>query len=657
MKYLLGFLLFLIPLISSAQKQGQTLIDSLLRELPTAKEDTNKVLILNKIAGMMWAYNPDDGIKYGQQSAALAEKLNWPSGMANAIMAVGVNYRYKTDYAKALENYQRALKINESISNKTGIASVYVNMCILFIDQSDYTQALDYGFKGLKINEELNNKTNTARTLTNIGLIYDDQGDYAKALEYHTKALKMYEQLNDKNSIAIGLSNIGLIYQEEKNYDQALEYQLRSMKICEEMGNNAVLSKVLCYLGIIYSKLHDYPKALENMEKSLKIDEDLGNKAGIAEKIENIGRTYLAVATDTTEAAKGKDIRGTKQENLKKAINYLSWAATIHRDIGDIKDLSQDYHDLSEALELSGDDKNALQAHKLYMINKDSVFSEQNKENIARLDTKRELDLKDKQIQIDKLDIAKKRSERIFFIAGILLLLSVILFVYRNYSLQKRSNILLSREKKRSEDLLLNILPSEVATELKEKGSSEAKSFDNVTVLFADFVNFTGMGEKMPPKELINELHTCFKAFDNIIDGYNIEKIKTVGDAYLVVSGLPVPDLLHAVHITHAAMQINNFMLERKAELGDKTFEVRIGIHSGSVVAGIVGVKKFAYDIWGDTVNVAARMEQNSLPGKINISQTTYDLVKNKFICNYRGEIEAKNKGLLGMYFVEGISA
>jgi len=249
------------------------------------------------------------------------------------------------------------------------------------------------------------------------------------------------------------------------------------------------------------------------------------------------------------------------------------------------------------------------------MINKDSVFSEQNKENIARLDTKRELDLKDKQIQIDKLDIAKKRNERIFFIAGIMLLLLVILFVYRNYSLQKRSNILLSGEKKRSEDLLLNILPAEVADELKEKGTSEAKSFDNVTVLFADFVNFTGMGEKMPPKELINELHICFKAFDNIIDGYNTEKIKTVGDAYLVVSGLPVPNVLHAEHITHAAIHINDFMQQRKAQLGDKTFEVRIGIHSGSVVAGIVGVKKFAYDIWGDTVNVAARMEQKQPAG------------------------------------------
>jgi class 3 adenylate cyclase len=211
----------------------------------------------------------------------------------------------------------------------------------------------------------------------------------------------------------------------------------------------------------------------------------------------------------------------------------------------------------------------------------------------------------------------------------------------------------LKAEKKKSDDLLNNILPEEVADELKQRGTSSARFFDHVTVLFTDFVNFTKAGERMSPQELVDELNTCFKAFDEIISKYNIEKIKTIGDAYLAVCGLPVADDLHATHATLAALEIKQFMIDRKQKLGDKTFEVRIGIHSGSVVAGIVGVKKFAYDIWGDTVNTAARMEQNSEPGKINISQTTYELVKDKFNCTYRGEITAKNKGELNMYFVE----
>ena len=208
-------------------------------------------------------------------------------------------------------------------------------------------------------------------------------------------------------------------------------------------------------------------------------------------------------------------------------------------------------------------------------------------------------------------------------------------------------------QKRRSDDLLLNILPAEVAEELKETGSASAKLFDNVTVLFTDFINFTKASERMPPQGLIDELDTCFKAFDEITTRYKIEKIKTIGDAYLAVGGLPSPDAAHAEHIVGAAIEIINFMQERAARLGNQTFEIRIGIHTGSVVAGIVGVKKFAYDIWGDTVNTAARMEQNSDAGKINISQTTYDLVKHKFSCEYRGELEAKGKGMMKMYYIK----
>jgi len=212
----------------------------------------------------------------------------------------------------------------------------------------------------------------------------------------------------------------------------------------------------------------------------------------------------------------------------------------------------------------------------------------------------------------------------------------------------------LKLEKKRSDDLLLNILPEEIADELKAKGHTDARLFNDVTVLFTDFVDFTKAGERMGPQDLVDELHACFKAFDEIIQQYGIEKIKTIGDAYLAVAGVPKADADHALHVVNAALDIRAFIDKRKKERGDKTFDIRIGIHSGSVVAGIVGIKKFAYDIWGDTVNTAARMEQGSEPGKINISEATYQLVGDKFRCVARGLVEAKNKGELSMYFVEG---
>ena len=209
----------------------------------------------------------------------------------------------------------------------------------------------------------------------------------------------------------------------------------------------------------------------------------------------------------------------------------------------------------------------------------------------------------------------------------------------------------LKLEKKKSDDLLLNILPEEVATELKESGSSEAKNYSEVSVLFTDFVNFTGISENLSPKELVNELHICFKGIDEIIEKNRMEKIKTIGDAYLAVCGLPNRCDTHAINCVHAGFQILEFMKKRKEEGG--LFEIRIGINSGPVVAGIVGIKKFAYDIWGDTVNTASRLQQNGAPGKINVSGSSYELINSTYPCTYRGKLAAKNKGSIDMYFVD----
>lgn len=216
----------------------------------------------------------------------------------------------------------------------------------------------------------------------------------------------------------------------------------------------------------------------------------------------------------------------------------------------------------------------------------------------------------------------------------------------------ERQHAALKDAKKKSDDLLLNILPEEVAEELKEKGRAEAKQYNEVSVLFTDFVNFTTVSEVLTPAQLVAEIDHCFKAFDEIITRLGLEKIKTIGDAYMAVCGLPVAHKDHAALTIRAGIAIRDFMDQRKKENPD-AFAIRIGIHSGPVVAGIVGVKKFAYDIWGDTVNTAARMEQHGAPGKVNISGATYQLIKDQFDTEHRGEQEAKHKGRLDMYFAE----
>ena len=214
----------------------------------------------------------------------------------------------------------------------------------------------------------------------------------------------------------------------------------------------------------------------------------------------------------------------------------------------------------------------------------------------------------------------------------------------------------LTNEKRKSDSLLLNILPSETAEELKNFGKTTAKRYEQATILFCDIKNFTSISEKLSAEELVSELDVCFKRFDEIASENGLEKIKTIGDAYMAVGGVPENNSAMAEDVVRCSLHMQEFIknhaLKRKSE-GKPPFEIRVGINTGPVVAGVVGTKKFQFDIWGEAVNVAARMEQHGEPGKVNISNSTYELVKDKFNCVSRGKISAKNMGETAMYFVE----
>lgn len=596
--------LLLLAAPGHAQPSNNARLDSLLALLPAAAKDTAAVKLLDNISYAYCFYNPDEGIRYAKQSLALAQEIGWRRGEAIACNEFGNCYRQKGAYPQALEHYLKALRIHEEIGNMTGVGMV--------------TQ--------------------------NIGTVFFDQQNYPKALEYYLKSVAVAKANGDQPGLLLATGNIGNVYYQEGNNREALTYMKQALSLAETLDSRRDVLIQLGNIGNVYGSLRDYKAALDYYFKALRLAETEGSRQVAAANLGNIGETYFDIASDTNTTI------AEKASNLSNAVTYLQQGIAIAREVGFNAAIIDFSRTLSKAYMQQGNYAAALKAYQQYTELKDSTFSLENNEKIASLETARALELKDKDIQIAQLELKNKRNERWAFIGGIALLLILMSVLFRSFRRQQHSNKLLSKEKKRSDDLLLNILPAEVAEELKETGAAHAKQYEEVSVLFTDFVDFTGTAEKLSPQALVAELNECFTAFDAIIERNNLEKIKTIGDAYMAVCGLPLADPLHATKTVQAAIEILAFIESRKGE--KHAFEVRIGINSGPVVAGIIGAKKFAYDIWGDTVNTAARMEQHGERGRINISQSTYALVRNIFRCDYRGKIDAKHKGEVEMYFV-----
>ncbi|MCD6013820.1 MAG: hypothetical protein K0Q79_3682 [Flavipsychrobacter sp.] len=664
MRRLIFIILSLYVTTVYAQEKSKATVDSLTKQLALTKEDSNKAKLLCGISAAYGKIDVDEGVKYGTQAEALSQKIGWDKGAADAQYSIAGNYLSKGDYSKAMEYALKSLKWFETAGktnpiHRTKQYNIVYTLASINFRIGDYPKALSYAMEALKYFESTGNKKGIADASNCIANSHTYAGNMKEGLEYYYKSLAASTEIGDGNGIAAVTSNIGDIYIKQANFDTGIAYVLRALRMNEASGNTHFQAINLFTIANAYLLRGMIPEALAYSFRSLKVAE-AHEKTTIPWNYALIATCYMEIARDTMgKMTAGKIGPAGKTACLAKCVEYIGKAINIDIEAGDLQGLKDDYQTRSSAQMLLGNYKGALEDFKNYTAIKDSIYNTENNTKMSNLETKRQVELKDKQIEIDKLAVAKKRNERGFYLAGIAGLLAITGFVFRNYKTQKRSNELqiitnkqLSAEKEKSESLLLNILPAEVADELKSKGVAEARMFDMVTVLFTDFVNFTSAGERMSPKELVGELHECFQAFDNILNSYAIEKIKTIGDAYLAVSGLPDPIPDHANHVVGAAIEILHFMEERRKRLGPKTFEIRIGIHSGSVVAGIVGVKKFAYDIWGDTVNTAARMEQHGQAGMVNISETTYQLVKDKFNCEFRGEVAAKNKGTLNMYFV-----
>ncbi len=568
-------------------------IKSKLRNLRDAGSSAEEIVdTLNDLAFAYYRINPELTEKYAKEAGEIAEDSGYPEGIARSLVEVAVSYWAKGDYGEALITSKKGLKISESCADNGTALSAHTIIGLVYTSWSDYDIALDYYFKALALCEELGDRQKTANVNNNIGVVYKNRKNFDRALEHFHIALDLYKELDYKIGIAGIYNNIGVINEQLDKTGEALDYYQRSLAIKEELGEEITVAGSYNNIGNIYNQRGDFGSSLEYYNKSLKIKEEIGDKQGIVTTYIGIGNVYIRL------------------EDYDLARKYLEDALRIGKEIGVKRQEMQCYQKLNELFEMSGDFKKSLDYYKKYTDMEKALFSEDKNRQLTEIRTKYETEKKEKEAEIYRL---------------------------KNVELQAAYD--------KTDELLRNILPGQIVEELEETSAPKPRIVDNVTVVFVDIVSFTLSANKNEPEELLAELALHFGAYDEIVKGYGLEKLKTFGDGYMYAGGL-FAETNQIEACAEAALDILDFVKRRE-------WNVRIGIHVGPCIAGLIKGWRMIYDVWGETVNTAARLEQNGEPGKVNVSQAVYDELSGTFNIESRGEIAAHNLGPTPMYFID----
>jgi adenylate cyclase len=499
--------------------------------------------------------------------------------------------------------------------------------------------------------------------------------DYAGAVEQAIKAAEAHAEA-DKVNIA------------EKYYTNAITYATTSAN-----------KKLLAYANeakgdFLLSTLHYSAKmqCYQTAEKLYRISND---KKGLSSVFKKLIKCSFEQKNYTTTSAYGVmlldsasyfalsefeklnlakamitiSMTAKNEEEVKKYVQFLQKVnkeATLSTSYDPLTDFDEDFlkNEYDKAFQKTTTEiQNIVKNQTISPKETDGKLTELQQREI---EAKWQKEIISKQKELNQLKDVENDRLVIGIIGSLLVFaVSVVALIGRqmaNKKLEKQNTeiakqkAIIEEERRKAENLLLNILPKEIADELKEKGYAMPRSYELVTVLFTDFKGFTQIAEKFTPQQTVEKLNFFFQKFDEIAKKYNLEKIKTLGDGYMCAGGVPNENSTNPIDTVRAALEMqkftNSWNVDRK-KMGEAVFELRLGINTGALVAGVIGTNKFAYDIWGDTVNLASRMESSGEIGKVNISGATYEWVKHQFECTYRGKVAAKNKGEVDMYFVE----
>ena len=631
-KIIINILLALLPFYAFAQKSG----------IKYSASDSIEINRLLQLSRTNFSEAPEEAIALADKARHKADSVGYADGLAVALKNIGIGYYYQGKNVEALDYWKQSFEIYKSINDEIGEANILNNIGAIYFNQGDDANALEHYLQSLALAEKTGDKLRILTAMNNIGGVYFNKpATHDKALFYFLKALPLSEELDDKEAVGTTAVNLGEIYYEQGNDSTALYYY----NISEKAFNNSENSPyVYNAIGKVYSRQGEYDTAIEYHKMAMTIAEKLNGNLDIVQSLMGLGSTYLLFG------------------NFNQGLTHLKRAEKIARDFNFIKELKDIFKDLSTSYSSIQDFKNAYVYQSRYSQIKDTLYNIETDKKLGSLQfdfeiqkKQGEINLLTKDQELQEAALKRQKLAKNAFLVGAILILFITFILYRNYRRKVKTNKLLDKQKDEIESLLLNTLPAEIAKELQTTGKAEPRHYDQVSVLFSDFVGFTSHAEKMTAQELVEHLNLCIGAFDEIMGKYKLEKIKTIGDAYMCAGGIPGESEDHLYRLIKSAHEMHEWINQdnaRREKNGLDPWHLRIGIHVGPIVAGVVGKKKYAYDIWGNTVNIASRMESNGEARKVNVSEAVYELIKDRFECEHRGKIYAKNVGEVKMYFV-----
>ena len=535
------------------------------------------------------------------------------------------------NYDSAFSVLSNALNLSRQLNDDFLVARVVSDLGVVRMYQGRYSEALEQFLLGVRLREELEDTVGLAESYNLIASIYQILSDHETAFKYYNKSLRLRERLPDKKALGILYNNIGSLNEDVAEYDVALGFHLKAMNIWQELLDTSWIAVSLRHMGYCEQKQGFYDQALMSFTHSYEMSRRAGSVVNTLYACLQIGDLY---------------------NDMGKVNESQSWCEKARQysvDINHLNGIKESCWCLYVAHSSKREFEKALDYYRSSIQARDSILGSERTKELTQLEMGFEFEREQLADSLRYVQAKFVQDQRIvrqqigLASTGIMVLMAIVLAM------------VIYRGKKQSDHLLLNILPREIAEELKSTGQAKATKFENVTVMFTDFKGFTEIAEQLTPEQLVGLVNECFSSFDRIALKHGIEKIKTIGDAYMAAGGIPVPSEKHAENVVNAALEIQQFMLDFANERRKNSlpyFEIRIGVHTGPVVAGIVGTTKFQYDIWGDAVNVASRMESSGSVGKVNVSESTYKLLKDKYTFEHRGKVAAKGKGQIDMYFV-----